>query len=118
MSTMMRAPRRVYLCLGVTDLRKSFDSLAAIVQEVLGRDPFEEAWFVFRNRSGDRIKVLWWDGSGYCVLYKRLEYGTFVFPPVREGQLAMTATELALLLEGMDWRGLSVPRRPRPQAAA
>ena len=73
----VRPAQRIYLCLEPTDMRKSFDGLAALVQEVLEQDLFSGAWFVFRNRRGDRLKGLWWDGTGYCVFYKRLEEGTF-----------------------------------------
>ena len=111
-------PQRVYLCLQPTDMRKSFDGLAALVQQVLEQDPFGGACFAFRNRRGDRLKVLWWDGSGYCVLYKRLEQGTFAFPAQRAGALGVSAAELALLLEGLDWRRLVRREALRPEAAA
>ena len=116
---MIGAPKRVYLCLGATDMRRGFDTLAATVQQVLAHDPFSGAWFVFRNRSGDRVKILWWDGTGYCLLYKRLERGTFPVPRLREGVMKLSGAELMLLLDGVDWRRLaSANKRPAPQAAA
>ena len=111
-------PQRIYLCLEPTDMRKSFDGLAAIVQQVLEQDPFAGAWFVFRNRRGDRVKILWWDGTGYCLLYKRLEHGTFPVPRLGEGTLRLSPAELALLLDGLDWRRLGPRVRSRPQVAA
>lgn len=112
-------PGRIYLCLEPTDMRRSFDGLAAIVQQVLEQDPFSGAWFVFRNRRGDRLKILWWDGTGYCLVYKRLERGTFPMPRLSEGVMTIGAAELSLLLEGMDWRRLATHRpSPSPQVAA
>ncbi len=109
---------RVYLCLGATDMRRSFDGLGAIVQQVLEQDPFSGAWFVFRNRRGDRLKILCWDGSGYCLYYKRLEQGTFPFPSLDEGVMSLSGAQLSLLLEGIDWRRLVARSLPTPQAAA
>ena len=114
----LAAPLRIYLCLEPTDMRKSFDGLAALVQQVLEHDPFSGAWFIFRNRRGDRLKALWWDGSGYCVLYKRLEHGTFPVPRLSEGTLRLEPSELALLLEGCDWRRLERRTHSMPQVAA
>jgi len=111
-------PGRIYLCLGATDMRRSFDGLGAMVQQVLEQDPFSGAWFVFRNRRGDRLKVLWWDGSGYCLFYKRLEQGTFAFPNLDEGVMTLSSAQLALMLEGIDWRRLLARSLPAPQAAA
>lgn len=115
---MIGAPGRVYLCLTPTDMRRGFDGLAGIVQQVLAQDPFSGAWFVFRNRRGDRVKVLWWDGTGYCVLYKRLELGTFVMPRLNEGMMRLSGAEFALLLEGIDWRRLGAGTPSAPQVAA
>lgn len=95
---------RVWLAAGATDLRRGFDGLAALVQEALGRDPFSGHVFVFRGRRGHLIKLLFWDGQGLCVFAKRLERRRFVWPQVREGAVALTAAQLAMLLEGIDWR--------------
>lgn len=95
---------RVWLAAGVTDLRKGFDGLAALVQLQLAEDPFSGHLFVFRGRAGDRLKVLWWDGDGLCLFTKRLERGRFVWPQATSGTVALTSAQLSMLLEGIDWR--------------
>lgn len=102
------AGTRVWLAAGTTDLRRGFDGLAAQVQTVLRLDPFCGHLFVFRGRAGDRVKVLWWDGQGLCLFYKRLERGRFVWPRAADGTVTLTPAQLAMLLEGIDWRQ---PRR-------
>ena len=71
---------RIYLCTQPPDMRKGFDSLAAVVRDWLGHDPLSGHLFVFRRRRGDRVKLLWWDRDGLAVAYKRLEQGVFRFP--------------------------------------
>lgn len=106
---------RVYLALGTTDMRKGFDGLALLAQEVLRKDPFSGHLFVFRGRRGDLIKVLYWDGQGLCLFAKRLERGRFIWPQAREGTVTLSPAQLAMLLEGIDWRA---PRRTaRPSCA-
>ncbi len=95
---------QVWIAAGVTDLRKGFDGLAAQVQGTLARDPFAGHLFVFRGRRGDMIKVLWWDGDGLCLLAKRLERGRFVWPKAESGAIHLSAAQLSMLLEGIDWR--------------
>jgi transposase len=95
---------RVYLALGPTDMRKGFDGLAALVQTALAQDPFSGHVFVFRGRRGDRLKLLYWDNQGLCLFAKRLERGRFVWPSTREGTVTLTPAQLAMLLEGIDWR--------------
>jgi len=106
---------RVYLALGRTDMRKGMPGLSVLVQEVLEKDPFAGHLFVFRGRRGDLVKVLWWDGQGFCLFTKRLDRGRFVWPRARGGVAHLTAAQLGMLLEGMDWR--SLVRRWRPEAA-
>lgn len=98
------AGSRVWLAAGVTDLRKGFDGLAAIVQMQLAEDPFSGHLFVFRGRAGDRIKILWWDGDGLCLFAKRLERGRFVWPQATSGTVSLSGAQLSMLLEGIDWR--------------
>ena len=95
---------RIYLCTRPADLRRSFDGLARLVEEYLGGDPLSGHLFVFRNKVGDRVKLLVWDGDGYVIYYKRLEEGTFRFPTVSSDarSVPVTAQELSLLLWGID----------------
>ena len=95
---------KVYLACKPVDMRRGFDGLAADVAEVLRADPYSGAVFVFRSRRGDYLKILAWDGSGLCLFAKRLEKGRFVWPPIVDGGLRLTAAQLALLVEGIDWR--------------
>ena len=106
-------PGRVFLCTAPTDMRKSFDSLAALVAEMLQLDPLSGHLFVFRSRRGDRLKILYWDEHGFTLFYRRLEEGTFRFPAPRESESSLTisATDLAMLLDGVDLS--TVKRRPR-----
>lgn len=95
---------RVWLVAGHTDMRKGFDGLAALVQTVLAANPFSGHVFVFRGRRGDILKLLWFDGQGLLLLAKRLERGRFVWPQAGAGGVALTAAQLSMLLEGIDWR--------------
>jgi transposase len=97
-------------------MRKGFDGLAALVQDQLRRDPFCGQAFVFRGRQGRLIKVLWWDGQGLCLFAKRLEKGRFIWSATSAGAAAaLTPAQLAMLLEGIDWR--APIRTERPQLA-
>jgi transposase len=109
------ANTRIWIAAGVTDMRRGFDGLAALVQTQLAADPFCGHLFVFRGRKGDRIKVLWWDGDGLCLFAKRLEDGHFVWPQSTGGRVELTAAQLSMLLEGIDWRRV---KRTTPQHAA
>jgi transposase len=94
----------IYVATERLDLRRSFDGLAGVVREVLREDPLSGALFMFFNKAADRVKILWWDRSGYCLLYKRLERGTFRVPHALEPgarSVAIEAAELAKILEGI-----------------
>ena len=95
---------RVWLAAGVTDMRGGFTTLAAQAEATLKQDPFVGHMFVFRGRRGDLIKIIWWDGQGACLFSKRLEKGRFVWPSAKEGKISLTPAQLAMLLEGIDWR--------------
>jgi len=110
------AGTRVWLAAGATDMRRGFDGLSRQVQEVLGHDPFSGHLFVFRGRRGDLIKVLWFDGQGLMLLAKRLERGRFVWPQAVDGRVVLSAAQLSMLLEGIDWR--MPTRTSSPQLAA
>jgi len=104
---------RVYLCTSPTDMRKGFDTLAVLVRDVLGYDPMSGHLFLFVGRRRDRLKILYWDRDGYALWYKRLEQGTFRMPVAKDGatHVELKASELAMLLEGIDLR--SIKRRKR-----
>ena len=96
---------QVWLATVPVDIRKSFDTLAEHVRVFLGHDPLCGSLFVFRNRSAERMKVLWWDKEGLAIFYKRLERGTFQFPvPAVPGakSVAISSAELMRLLAGME----------------
>ena len=95
---------RIWIAAGVTDLRRGFVGLSALVQTALEQDPFSGHVFVFRGRRGDLIKVIWFDGDGCCLFAKRLERGRFVWPKADSGTVALTRAQLSMLLEGIDWR--------------
>jgi transposase len=109
---------RIYLCTQPTDMRKGFDSLAAVVQDWLGHDPLSGHLFVFRSRRGDRLKLLWWEKGGWTLYYRRLEQGTFRFPAAVDPEarsIEVSAEELSLVLWGID--PASVKRQKRYQRA-
>ena len=102
---MPSATVRVFVATQPADMRRSFDGLAALAQDFLHQNLLSGHLFVFRNRRGDRAKLLWWDRSGYSLFYKRLEEGTFRFPSANAKCVEMDWAELMLLLEGIDLEG-------------
>ena len=98
------------------DFRKQTDGLAALVQQALAADPFCGAVYVFRSKRMDRVKLLWWDGSGICLMTKRLENGQFRWPPIEDGMLRLTAAQLSALLEGLPWVRAEPRETVRPSA--
>ncbi len=112
------AGTRIYLKCGVTDLRKSFDGLTKIVEEDLSRNITDGELIVFCNRARHRLKAIYWDGSGLCLFLKRLEGGRFAWPNSVESAKEITSAELAMLLEGIDFRNAThrVWYRRRPVA--
>lgn len=107
---------RIWVCVQPVDGRKSFDGLSAIVTAYLARDPLSGDLFVFRNRRGDRLKILAWQGDGFALYLRRLERGTFAFPTAEAAAVSVTATELAMILGGVDWT--QARRRRRYQRGA
>jgi transposase len=113
-------PVRIFLCTRHADLRKSFDGLAQMVREFLGADPLSGHLFVFRNKRGDRLKLLYWDTAGLAIWYKRLEEGSFRFPEVTgDGHgVEIRAADLTMILDGVDLKSVKRQRRyQRPQPA-
>ncbi|MCA6112486.1 IS66 family insertion sequence element accessory protein TnpB [Bradyrhizobium cenepequi] len=88
------------------DFRKGADGLAALVREQLRHDPFAGTIFVFRSKRADRLKILAWDGSGLVLLWKRLEHNAFRWPPISDGVMRLSASQLAALMDGLDWSRL------------
>ena len=104
---------RIYLCTSPTDMRKGFDTLAALVKEFLGQDPLSGHLFLFVGRAKDRLKILYWDADGFALWYKRLEEGTFRLPRVRgeDASVELKASELAMMLEGIDLKSIKRTKR-------
>ena len=98
------ASTKGWITSGVTDMRKGFNGLSMLTQDALEQDPFSGHLFVFRGRRGDLLKIIWWDGQGACLFSKRLERGRFVWPSPVKGKVSITPAQLAMLLEGIDWR--------------
>lgn len=95
-----RSDVRIWLATEPLDMRRGFDRLAEHVRTILAQDPMSGHLFVFRNRSAERVKILWWDRNGYAIYYKRLERGTFQFPAVGERSLSIDSRQLIKLLSG------------------
>jgi transposase len=104
---------RIWLASSATDLRKGFDTLAELVRQQLQRDPLSGQLFVFRNRRGDRIKLLYWDEDGFVIVYKRLEAGSFRFPPADAAGVEIRAADLQMLLDGVELDSVKRRRRYR-----
>lgn len=90
---------RIYLACGATDMRKGFDGLAVLVQQVLEQSPHSGALFAFRGKRGDLVKLLWYDGQGLYLFSKRMDRGRFVWPSAKTGKVSLTAAQLSMLLD-------------------
>ena len=97
---------KVHLAVGITDMRKGMDGLAALIQETLHKDPFSGHLFCFRGRKASMLKILFWDGTGLCLFSKRIDQGGFTWPRLTEPDktIALSPGQLAMLIEGIDWR--------------
>jgi transposase len=105
---------RVWLAAGHTDMRRGMNGLARQVQETLHHSPHAGDLYVFRGRSGSLIKILWHDGLGMSLYAKRLERGKFIWPtPAASGAVSISASQLAYMLDGIDWRNPQQTWRPR-----
>jgi transposase len=108
---------RVLVATKPVDFRKGAEGLAALVKDWMRLEPYSGVVFVFRAKRADRIKLLWWDGTGVCLLAKRLEDGQFRWPKIEDGTLRLSAAQLSALLEGLDWRRVHESRRTRVPTA-
>ena len=102
---------QIYLCKEPTDMRRSFDSLAMMVQCVIQQDPLSGYVFVFCNKRGNSLKLLYWDGDGYAIWYKRLEKGTFNIPGDTTKDHRLAHHQLAMMLEGIDFTKIKRKKR-------
>ena len=101
---------RVMVATKPVDFRKGMEGLAMLVREHMKADPFSGAVYVFRAKRADRIKLIFWDGTGLCLFAKRLEEGVFRWPKIEDGVMRLSAAELSALLEGLDWRRVHAAR--------
>ena len=104
---------RVLVATKPVDFRKGAEGLAALVKDQMRSDPFSGVVYVFRAKRADRIKLIFWDGTGLVLYAKRLEDGDFRWPKVQDGTMRLTAAQLGALLEGLDWRRVHASRRTR-----
>ena len=107
---------RVLVATRPVDFRKGMDGLAALVRESLGSDPYSGVIYVFRAKRADRVKLVWWDGSGLCLFAKRLENGGFHWPAIEDGTIKLSGAQLAALIEGMEWTRVRAVEARTPQA--
>lgn len=108
---------RILVATHPVDFRKGHDGLAALVQSALKEDPFAGTVFVFRSKRLDRLKILFWDGTGLVMAYKRLEETTFKWPPVTDGVMTLNRAQYEALFAGLDWRKVKALEARRPTAA-
>ena len=102
---------RVMMATRPVDFRKGAEGLAALVREEMAADPFSGAVYVFRAKRADRVKLIFWDGTGVCLFAKRLEDSVFRWPKAQDGVMHLTAAQLSALLEGLDWRRVHAARQ-------
>lgn len=108
---------RILVATTPVDFRKGHDGLTAMVQSVLRKDPFTGTVFVFRAKRADRLKLLYWDGSGLVMAYKRLEGTTFTWPAIKDGMMGLNHAQFEALFAGLDWRRVKA-LETRPPAVA
>jgi transposase len=101
---------RVMMATRPVDFRKGVDGLAALVRDTMGADPFSGTVYVFRAKRADRVKLIFWDGTGVVLVAKRLEEGAFRWPKIEDGVVRLTAAQISALLEGLDWTRIHAAR--------
>jgi transposase len=104
------AGARILLAIRPVDFRKGAHTLAALAQEALGEDPFSGAVIVYRAKRSDRIKILVWDTSGLVLVWKKLQQGSFRWPPIVDGVMKLSPVEFAALFDGLDWTRVQTTR--------
>ena len=109
---------RILVATKPVDFRRGADSLAALVREQLQLDPFSGVIIIFRCKRADRLKILAWDGSGLVLFWKRLEKNAFRWPPITDGVMRLSASQVAALIDGLDWSRLHARDIPAPEAAS
>ena len=108
---------RILVATQPVDFRKGHDGLASLVQSVLLEDPFTGTVFVFRAKRADRLKILFWDGTGLVMAYKRLEETTFTWPAIKDGLMTQNRAQFEALFAGLDWRKVRALEARRPALA-
>ena len=114
----LRGEVKVLVASRPIDFRRGVHGLVALVAQALNGDPWCGDIFVFRSKRKDRIKLIVWDGSGMVLVTKWLEDGAFTFPPVQDGAIVLTATQLSVLLAGLDWTRVAGTAVKRPYKTA
>ena len=109
---------RVLVATKPIDFRKGANGLAALVKDEMRADPFSGVIYVFRAKRADRIKLLYWDGTGVVLVAKTLEQGGFCWPKIRDGVMRLSASQLSALIDGLDWARVYNRRRTRVPMAA
>jgi transposase len=117
---MMTVPAgvRVLIATKPVDFRRGADGLVALVRETLREDPFSGVVVIFRSKRADRLKMVTWDGSGLVLVWKRLEHGAFRWPPITDGVMRLSPSQMAALFDGMDWSRLHARDVARPTATS
>ena len=108
---------RILVAVKPVDFRKGHDGLAALVKNELRKDPFTGTVFLFRAKRADRLKLLYWDGSGLVMAYKRLEEHSFTWPAIRDGIMSLNHAQFEALFAGLDWRKVKAVTARPPTAA-
>jgi transposase len=105
MSLFLSGKANIHLLSDLTEMRKGVNGLFVLVSDLLKQNQAHTNMFVFRGKRSDKIKILYWDGQGFCIFYKRLERGKFIWPKgPSESVISITEAQLSMLLEGIDWR--------------
>lgn len=109
-----RSDIKFYLCTGYTDMRKGAASLSMLAESLVPKKVTSGAMFIFRGRNASKLKILWWDGQGFCMLYKCFDRGRFVWHKSEDKcTITITRAQLSMLMEGIDWRTPSWSEPPQ-----